>query len=245
MDRLPSLGMEVVAHRGASAYAPEHSVSAYDLALQQAADVLEIDVRATLDGELVVVHDKTLRRTALDPRPVARMTRADLRTLDPALRPLALDDVLERYGHRARLLVELKDPAREWEHAVTAAIARHGLAGRASVQSFDRAALRRVHASAPWLTLAPLCRRPPATSRGLNAIAAYATAIGVWHGAVDRRLLLRAHAAGLAVRAWTVDTPQEMHRLVALGVDGIITNVPDVARGVAEQAARAVATRAA
>jgi len=230
----------VIAHRGASAYAREHSFAAYDLALEQGAEVLELDVRATADGELVVLHDATLERTARVRRPVAGLTRADLAALHPALRPLALEAVLARYGDSARWLVELKDPAWPWELSVAEAIQRHGLADRTVVQSFDPAALRRLHDAAPWLAVAPLRRRGPATSRTLRAIARYATGIGVWHGMVDRTLVLRAHAAGLAVRAWTVNAPHEMARLVALGVDGVITDCPDVARRVVAQATAAV-----
>src|SRR5947209_4904443 len=67
-------GPKVIAHRGASAYAREHSLAAYDLAIEQGADALELDVRATADGGLVVLHDRTLRRTARDPRADRRRT---------------------------------------------------------------------------------------------------------------------------------------------------------------------------
>ncbi len=234
---------EVIAHRGASAYAPEHTFAAYDLALQQGAQALELDVRATADGELLVVHDATLRRTALDARRVSRLTRVELMALDPLLRPLTLDTVLERYGQHVRLLVELKDPLRAWEQRVLTAIARHGLADRAIVQSFDTDALRRLHRSAPWVETAPLYRFAP-TDRRLRAIATYAGGIGVWHASVDAALVLRAHAAGIVVRAWTVNSAQEIARLLALGVDGIITDAPDVA-GAAVQRATAAAARAA
>ncbi|MDP8909552.1 MAG: glycerophosphodiester phosphodiesterase [Chloroflexota bacterium] len=235
---------EVIAHRGASAYAPEHTLAAYDLALEQGAEALELDVRATADGELLVVHDATLLRTALDPRRVSRLTRVELMALDPLLRPLTLDTVLERYGRHVRLFVELKDPARAWEQRVVTAIARYGLADQAIVQSFDTSALRRLHGAAPWLAIAPLYRFGPATARRLRAIASYATGIGVWHASVDAALVLRAHAAGVVVRAWTVNSAQQIARLLALGVDGIITDAPDVARAVVGDATAAAARAA-
>ncbi len=230
---------QVIAHRGASAYVPEHTLAAYDLALQQGADALELDVRATADGELLVVHDATLLRTALDARRVCRLTRVELMALDPLLRPLTLDTVLERYGQHVRLLVELKDPARGWEQRVVTAIARHGLAEQAIVQSFDTNALRRLHSAAPWLAIAPLYHVAPATGRRLRQIARYAGAIGVWHASVDTALVLRAHAAGILIRAWTVNSPQEIARLLALGVDAIITDAPDIARAAVDRAAAA------
>src|SRR4051794_27631044 len=103
-------GIEVIAHPRASASAPQHTLWAYDLALAQGADVLELDVRPTADGELVVLHDPTLLRTAGVPGAVGQMTRADLAAVDAGRRPLGLDVVLERYGRATRWLVELKDP---------------------------------------------------------------------------------------------------------------------------------------
>src|SRR3954470_22284609 len=100
--------MEVIAHRGACAYAPEHTFAAYDLARELGADRLELDVRPLGDGTPVVVHDRTLARACGDRRAVRELAPADLEALDPATRPLTLDAVLERYAADARLLVELK-----------------------------------------------------------------------------------------------------------------------------------------
>ncbi len=224
----PSPAPEVIAHRGASSAAPEHTDDAYGLAVAQGADVLELDVRATADGELLVVHDQTLARTAGCPRRVDAMTRASLDELAPRLRPLTLDAVLERYGRAARLLVELKDPEPWWEGRVIEAVERHRMAGRVELQSFDLRALRRLRLRAPHLPLASLHLGRPG-SRALDAAARCAGAIGVRHDRMDAPLVAAAHARGLAVRAWTVNTPFTIHRALALGVDGAITDVPDVA----------------
>jgi len=217
--------MEVVAHRGASAYAPEHTFAAYDLALEQGADTLELDVRATGDGELVVVHDRTLLRTAGDPRRVDAVRYADL---PPLTRPLRLAEVLDRYGSRARWLVELKDPSPAWELGAVAALDARGLTGRATVQSFDAHALRRLHAAAPHVSCAVLSWRS-LSARRLDALATFATGVGVLHRRVDARLVAAAHARGLAIRAWTVNAPADLERVVAAGADAVITDVPDVA----------------
>lgn len=204
MHRRSAVAVEVIAHRGASAYAREHTVDAYELALRHGASMLELDVRATADGDLVVVHDATLLRTAQDPRRIARLTRADLLALDPLRRPLTLDAVLERYGRRARLLIDLKHPTRVSEQRIISALTRHGLADDTVVQSFDAAALRRLYRASPSLAVAPLYRLAP-TARRLRAITGYAGGIGVWHACIDAALVLRARAAGIAVRAWTVN----------------------------------------
>ncbi|CAA9531425.1 MAG: Glycerophosphoryl diester phosphodiesterase [uncultured Solirubrobacteraceae bacterium] len=224
---------EVIAHRGASAYAREHSFAAYDLALAQGADTLELDVRLTMDGRLVVLHDSRLLRTARDPRAIARLCVAELALLDAAVRPPTLDAVLDRYGTATRWLVELKDPSPASEHGVAAALMARGFESAATVQSFNAVALRRLRQSMPTLAVAPLYRRAPSTRR-LRAVAPFAAAVGVRHCAVDMTLMLRARACGLAVRAWTANAPRDIERLVGLGVAGIITDVPDVARGVVD-----------
>jgi len=231
--------VEVIAHRGASADAPEHTLEAYDLALSCGADTLELDVRPTGDGELVIVHDRTLWRTAGDARRVARCTRADLDRLDPRVRPLTLDAVVARYGDQANLLVELKDPDPAWEHGVIDVLRRHGAAERATVQSFDQDALRRMKAASPDVRVAPLFRHLPATSRRLRGLARWADGIGVWHRAIDGLLVVRAHDAGLAVRGWTANASGEVDRLLRLGVDGVITDVPGQVRATVDQVAAA------
>lgn len=239
MRSITGPAVEVIAHRGASADAPEHTLEAYDLALSHGADTLELDVRPTADGQLVIVHDRTLWRTAGDVRRVARCTRADLDRLDPAVRPLTLDTVVTRYGHQANLLVELKDPEPVWEHGVIDVLRRHDATERAVVQSFDQDALRRMKAASPDVRVAPLFRHLPSTGRRLRCLAQWADGIGVWHRAIDGLLVVRAHDAGLAVRGWTANAQNEVDRLLRLGVDGVITDVPGQVRATVDRVAAA------
>jgi glycerophosphoryl diester phosphodiesterase len=223
----------VIAHRGASAYRPEHTLDAYDCALAMGADRLELDVRSAADGTLVVLHDATLARTAGDLRPVAGLTSADLLALDPARRPLTLDEVLGRYGADAAYLIEIKDPRPGDAERVAGALARHDLAGRASVQSFDRGVLHRLRAMDPSVPLALLYREswlPAAVRHDLAEVAGWAAAIAPAAVSVDAALVLAAHRLGLTVQVWTVNDVAEMERLLALGVDALITDVPDRAR---------------
>lgn len=206
--------MELIAHRGASGHAPEHTFAAYDLALAQGADMLELDVRVRADGVLVVQHDPTTRRIG----------RA----------PLELDAVLARYGDATRWLVELKDPNPAWELRAVAALDALGLRDRAVFQSFDARAMRRLRVAFGDLSVSPLSRRR-LSSRRLDAFARYACSVGVWHGALDVATVAAAHARGLGVRAWTVNDPAAVDRMLAMGVDGVITDVPDVAAVVAAQ----------
>ena len=101
------------------------------------------------------------------------------------------------------------------------------------MQSFDADALRRLRRERPALAVAPLFERAPSLRR-LRAVARYAAAIGVRHTEVDLALVLRARACGLSVRAWTANDPAAVTRLFGLGVDGVITDRPDMAREAAD-----------
>ena len=227
--RLPARP-EIIAHRGASAYAPEHTFAAYDLAVAQGADRLELDVRVTADGELVVVHDRTLLRTTGDPRAVAE---TPVKAIGALCAP-TLDQVLERYATDVGWLVELKDPAPEWEHRVAAAVIAHGVADRATLQSFDLRAIERLRHGAPGLDLAALCRRPPGAAR-LERIARTCSAVHVPYTELTVAVVARARLRGLAIRTWTPNARRDLRRALAMGVDGVITDRPDAAVAVAER----------
>lgn len=215
---------EVIAHRGASLSRPEHTLEAYDLALAQGADTLELDLRATRDGHVVVLHDATLARTHGDRRAIADVALRD------APRPLlTLGTVLARYGGRVGLLLELKGPGAPVEATLAQAAGVPGVV----LQSFDRLALRRAWKRCPELPVAPLFLGRP-SARQLDRAAGYAEGVGVPHGVADAALVGAAHARGLRVRAWTANRSSELDRLTAAGVDGLITDAPD----------RAVAVRA-
>lgn len=223
---------EVIAHRGASAYATENTIAALDLALEQGADVLEFDVRISADGEIVTVHDPTMLRTAGEPRRVDDMTAPELKTVEPDhARPATLDDVFHRYGRETRYLVDLKDPTPDWEERVPEAVERHGLKQLAAVQSFDFESLRRLRqgAAGDWLELGALNPRLLGPHRPLDHVKQVAGAIGVPHATLDRAFVKAARRRGIAVRAWTVDAPADIERALTLGVDGVITNAPDIA----------------
>ncbi len=223
----------VIAHRGASAYAREHTFEAYDLALEMGADVLELDVRLTKDGVPAIVHDRTLRRTVGDRRAVGDVDLGDLLGLDPDSRPRLLEEVLERYGPAALYLIDLKEPRAPLESAVAALVARKGLGANVQVQSFSRSGLRRTWRVDPSLSVAQLYRPlvPAKLVRAdLARIAPYASAIGPESASVDAALVGAAHHLGLRVQPYTVNDPAEIDRLVALGVDAVITDVPDRAR---------------
>ena len=220
--------MEIIAHRGASAAAPEHTWHAYDLALADGADTLEIDIRLTADGRLTAIHDATLWRTARDPRAVADVTRADIKRLPKAVRPLRLSRILERYERRCRFLLDLKEPTPVMQRRLFGLVRDLGLEHAVVVQSLDGGSLRRL--ARRGLAVAPLHERQPGERALDRARDVGAAGVTVRHQHVSPELIAGAGRRGLAVRAWTVNEPREAARLAALGVDGLITDDPGTIR---------------
>jgi len=251
----------VVAHRGASAYAPEHTFAAYDLALEQGADYIEQDLQLTSDGELVVMHDETLDRTARGPAdsctgPVRTKTLEQLRQCDVGswfneahpeladptlveLRIPTLREVFERYGDDARYYIETKAPDTRpgMEQALLDLLDESGLtedrairSRRVIVQSFSAESLQRIHERQQDLPLVLLLRTSgtPIDPSQLDDAAELAIGIGPAAANVDAALVEAAHERCLDVHPYTVDDPATMTALLAAGVDGMFTNVPDV-----------------
>ncbi len=223
-----------VGHRGAAALAPENTLESFEAALVHGVDAIEFDVVALADGPLVVGH-------SLSELPDSRAT------LDDALDFLRARDVF--------LHVDLKLTTRLDELA--AAIERHGVAERTVVSSFHLPSLQAVAAHAPALPigftypedrygvskrrgmkpairLGTLALRRALVARIPQMIArAGAKALMLQHAVVSPAAVARAHAAGAAVWAWTVDDVDELARLDAAGVDAVITNDPRIFSGVA------------
>jgi glycerophosphoryl diester phosphodiesterase len=225
----------VVAHRGASAGAPENTLAAYRAALARGAAAAECDVRLSADGAVIVIHDPTLDRTTDGTGPVAARTLAELRALDAGRwkspvfageRIPELGEVLDLVHGRMTLFVDLKD-GRDLEARVARVVgARTGVVATA----FDPERLVRIRNLLPQVsTMLLVRRRPDDTPESLVevATAAHAALLGVERDGVDGRLIEAAHGSGLDVFAWTVNDPREARRLAALGVDGIITDRPD------------------
>ncbi|NLV79347.1 MAG: glycerophosphodiester phosphodiesterase [Rhodococcus sp.] len=236
----------VVAHRGSSAAKAEHTLAAYELALEEGADGLECDVRLTRDGQLVCIHDRTVDRTSSGTGVVSEMTLDELSEFDygspdePAglltLRQL-LELALDWTSTPVKLFVETKHPVRYGslvEAKLLAELARFGLATPASadfsrvvVMSFAASAVWRIRRSAPLLPTVLLGE----TSRYLGGSAATtvgATAIGPSIATLreHRDLVDKAALAGRATYCWTVDDAADVELCRALGVGWVATNHP-------------------
>ncbi|WP_305093374.1 glycerophosphodiester phosphodiesterase [Prescottella sp. R16] len=236
----------VVAHRGASAAKAEHTLAAYELALEEGADGLECDVRLTRDGHLVCVHDRSVDRTSSGTGLVSEMTLESLGELDygtdgePA-GLLTLSQLIELTlawtSRPTKLFIETKHPVRYGglvESKLLAELARYGLAApasadhsRAVVMSFAASAVWRIRRAAPLLPTVLLGD----ASRYLGGGAATtvgATAIGPSIKTLrdHPELVDKAAAAGRATYCWTVDDPADVALCRELGVGWVATNHP-------------------
>lgn len=246
----------IIAHRGYSGRAPEHTFAAYRLAAEAGADYIEQDLQFTADSVLVVLHDGTLDRTANGPAALC-VGEVRVHTLDElrecevgswfnrenpqhadsafaAERIPTLEEVLGRYGSTHRLYIETKDPdaAPGMEEALVELVHRYPhLVDPAEppnlyIQSFSLASLQRLHALDPDIPLVLLFGRLSSEEiqDSLPSIAPYASGIGPHFSSVDPALIAAAHQAGMVVHPYTVNTQEEMDRLISIGVDGMFTN---------------------
>lgn len=224
--------IRVIAHRGASAAAPENTVEAFHLALELGADWVELDARRTADGQVVVHHDAHLP----DGRAIVDLARASL--------PEQVCDLHAALDACAGMSVniEIKNWPEDPDFDATEAVAEQVVAlvqqrrqvSDVLVSCFHRPTIDRVHALDPAMATAFLHHYE---DRSWDEVAAAIAAAGhvalhPWDGVVDAELVDAAHRHGLEVNVWTVDDPDRMTQLVDLGVEGICTNVPDIARHV-------------
>lgn len=232
----------VIAHRGDSAAAPENTLPAFASALRIKADLIELDYHHSRDGVPIVMHDSTLDRTT---DAVARWGRKDVRIDQTAVADLQNLDAGAWFGAafagtRVPLLAEALDTIqrggvtlieRKAGDADTCAklLRERGLINRVVVQSFDWEFLRVLHALVPEQALGAL--GPTGKEKAMNpahvtAVKDLGASVIVWNEAVTPEGIRAANDNGLRVWVYTIDDPEKARALVALGVDGIITNRP-------------------
>jgi glycerophosphoryl diester phosphodiesterase len=225
----------VLAHRGASAYAPENTFAAFDLAVELGAPALETDVRATADGHLVLLHDERVDRTTDGHGPVADLTLAEVKALDAGSwfeprfagqRVPTLGEFLARYARRVGTQLEVK--AQSVEAQVVATVGATGLLADPgfSFTSFSLEIVGKLHQLAPGTKVGYLAR---AFDRETIArtVATGAEQIAPRAADLTPEMIAAARDVGLEVRAWGVSDDALLAKVIALGVDGFTTNWPD------------------
>lgn len=236
-----------IAHRGASGYAPENTMASFVKALDMGADMLELDVQMSKDGEIVVIHDTTVERTTNGQGNVGDLTFQELRQLDAgswysseykgeAIPTLA--EVLEHFGGRVGLLIELKSP-NEYpgiEQKVAEALkkvmkgndGRQRYKERVVVQSTDTASLLRFHRIMPDIPLGVVITSSGELSKQrMQEMKVYADYVNVSMRLVTKGLVQKIHQSGMKTLVWTIRDMLQIPYVLQINVDGIITDYPD------------------
>lgn len=249
----------VIAHRGGAAEVPENTWSAVQHVADLGLEWMETDLRRSADGVVILSHDPDLGRTAGCARAIKDMTWDELKVVDAGdgNPPVRLDDALYAFP-RLRLNIDLKEApaAQDTLQVVRAAQALE----RVRFASFSARRLAMVRRQEPravtslgvadvagLLVLAEAALPLPHSRWGWTRGQVDAVQVPTAYGRVPvltRRMIAQAHRAGLEVHVWTVDDPEQMRRLAALNVDGIVTDVPSLALevlGAAPSRARMVA----
>jgi glycerophosphoryl diester phosphodiesterase len=241
LDTLPT--PVIFAHRGASAYAPENTLAAFELALRQGADAIELDVKLSADGHVVVIHDPTVDRTTGARGRVKDMSLADLRSLDAGSffsanfrgeKIPTLEEVFEAVGRRAFINVELTNYNTPRDHLVESVcmlIKKFGLQKRVLLSSFLPT------------NLASARRYLPEVPTGLLALGGilglWSRSFGFAFGRYDalhpnlrnatQQQIYFAHRLKRRIHVWTVNDEADLRRLFKWGVDGVFTDHPQLA----------------
>jgi glycerophosphoryl diester phosphodiesterase len=238
----------LIAHRGSSSYAPENTISAFELAVTQTADAIELDVQLSSDGYVVVMHDSTVNRTTDGIGSVREMTLASLKKLDAGAyydvafrgeRIPTLEEVFEAVGKCIFINIELKPDlsmAKTLAYKVAQAVELYSMTESVLFSSFDPLVLWRMKKLSPrvpcgLLALPGLGGWP---MRHLGRRIVPCQALHPHFSSVSKGLTNAVHQSGQRLYVYTVNEPDEMRRMVMLGVDGIITDNPELARKIIE-----------
>ncbi len=229
----------IVGHRGAPRRARENTIDSLDWAESLRVDAVEFDLRQTRDGEAVLFHDEEIV-LGNQRIPVRGFTAREIeKLLLPSefgeYRIPKLEEVFHRYGHAMRYIVEVKTSAQTqlgvMARRVSSLAKEFGVGALCLVASFDAEFLKIMRETDPEIATSFLFDHPVALPEPgrLTPLFPPVDAIAPRRDLVSSQLLSQAAAAGLTVHPWTVDDPEEIRRLIEMGVSSVTTNVPDVA----------------
>ncbi len=207
----------IIGHRGAHGH-PENTIPSFELALELGADGVELDVRQSGDGRLVVVHSSVAGGVAVKSNPYE-----SYRTLPDGYEIPLFEDVLKTLAGRTFLDIELKEPG--FEEAAAELIKQYADTKKVMVSGFHTEMLNRVYELIPGVRLGFIYNRTQDEELRHNSPIDF---VIPQFRLASRELIEEVHDEDLQVYAWTVNDESEMRRLLSLGVDGIITDRPDL-----------------
>jgi len=224
----------VIAHRGATSAGPENSLAALAAAAATGADGVETDVRATRDDELFLWHDEQLNGVSFD-----RLTGAEVRRsrLAGGEGIPSLAEGLRALDPRLEVFIEAKALPQSLDGAFLDILSRGPAPGRYRVHAFDHRIIRRLCGLRPDMPFGVLQVSYPVEPLGALRNASARALWQEWR-LIDQELVDMVHRAGARIFAWTVNEPDDLARLAALGVDGLCTDEPVVARRVVDSTLR-------
>ncbi len=216
-----------IAHRGASAHVTDNSIEAFQKAIEMGANILEMDVHATIDGQVIVFHDDNVKSVSKKKRQIDKMLLMEIKKLNlkngeeiPMLR-----DVLERFNGQCQFNVEIK--ARDAALPAFKIVRELDMLDDVLFSSFDGPWLLTIKSRNKRVRLACISK-----DKKLNIIqvatSLKAEAIHIQDKITSQELIDNAKAEELKVHVWTVDKSQKMKKFIDMGIDGIITNRPDI-----------------
>lgn len=223
--------MLTVGHRGLMGVEPENTLRSFLRADREGVDVIELDLHLSSDGALVVMHDAEVDRTTDGSGPVSGFTREALRALDAGDGERV--PVFEEVAHavRAPLQAEIKDAAAA--RVLAGAITEHDLHERVTVISFHDDALRETRELLPAMPLVLVAgKSSPTAPERAGELGATMVSLELCH--LEAETVKRCHDAGIEVISWTVNTPEELQRARELGLDGVVTDRPEILAAVRE-----------
>jgi len=241
-------GVVLIAHRGASGYAPENTLPAFEKAVAMGAPACELDVHLSRDGQIMVMHDSTLERTTNGQGKVAESDSDDLRTLDAGekfspefkgTRIPFLAEMIDALQGKAVLVCEIKAGIGRIEKKILDLIQEKGIEDTATIISFNTEALKNARALDREIITMYLKGSPSKTVEGKTvylptplsvideAEALDVDALNLHYQGITPELVRAAHARGFKVYAWTVNSIAKAKELLDMGVDGITGDYPD------------------
>ncbi|WP_186672517.1 glycerophosphodiester phosphodiesterase family protein [Sporosarcina sp. BP05] len=246
----------VIAHRGASAYAPPHTIVAYELAVQMGSDYIELDVHMTRDRKLVAMHDSYLTFQDTE-QAIADVTFNELQLYMPGeefnernpryaspiykqLRVVELEDILLHFGDSVNYYIEMKSPnaypgiEKDLLHLLREnnLLSGDDVIPKVIIQSFNENSLKAIFAMEPSIPLIKLYsfdKEARLSKKKVQQLKKYASGVGVNVDSVTKKFIKSMHKEGLDVHPFTVNDKKLIRKLMKMGADGVFTDNPDVA----------------
>lgn len=239
----------LIAHRGASFHAPEHTMEAYQLAETLAADFIEIDLQMTRDGILVAMHDDKVDRTTNGKGLVSSYTLDELKELDAGswfnkkypkeaigsyagAKVPTLEEIFQRFGNRVNYYIETKAQDNSgMEEKLLHLLEKYNLIGSRGnvvIQSFSKQSLLKIHKKYPKLPLVQLVHPDEVSTLSdgkLEEIKNYAVGIGINYNKLNKHLIKKIKAKNLFIHTYTVNDRDDFNQLKEWGVNGVFTDI--------------------